>query len=50
VSIAEVERLWERFQQLGCNADGELTDATINKAEYSQDIFMKNVILLVELK
>ncbi|WAQ97327.1 hypothetical protein MAR_030017 [Mya arenaria] len=44
LSIAEVERLWVRFQQLGCNPDGELTDSTIMKADYSQDVFMKNIL------
>lgn len=43
MSIAEVERMWVRFQQIGCNADGELTEQSINKSEYSQDIFVKNV-------
>ena len=43
VSIAEVERLWIRFQQLGCNKDGELTDDAIRKSEYNQDVFMRNV-------
>ena len=38
-----MERLWVRFQQLGCNADGELTDQTITKSEFNTDIFMKNV-------
>lgn len=45
LSIAEVERLWVRFQQLGCNPDsGELTEAALNKSDYSQDVFMKNIL------
>ncbi|XP_053392830.1 uncharacterized protein LOC123564227 isoform X2 [Mercenaria mercenaria] len=44
LSIAEVERLWVRFQQLGCNKDGELTDEAIRKSEYNQDVFMRNIL------
>ena len=43
VSIAEVERLWVRFQQMGCNDDGDLTEETIKKSSYSGDVFMRNV-------
>lgn len=44
LSIAEVERLWIRFQQLGCNKDGELTDDAIRKSEYNTDVFMRNIL------
>ena len=43
VSIAEVERLWLRFQQMGCNDDGVLTPDVINTPALSADVFMKNV-------
>lgn len=44
LSIAEVERLWIRFQQLGCNKDGELTDEAIRKSEFNSDVFMRNIL------
>ena len=43
VSIAEVERLWLRFQQMGCNSDGILTADVINGPSLAADVFMKNV-------
>ena len=43
VSIAEVERLWVRFQQMGCNDDGDLTEDAMKKASYNSDVFMRNV-------
>jgi hypothetical protein len=43
VSIAEVERLWLRFQQMGCNKDGVLTAAVLGSPVLSGDVFMKNV-------
>ena len=43
VSVVEVERLWQRFQQLGCNADGVLEMGALNRPPASTDIFAKNV-------
>ena len=47
VSIAEVERLWVRFQQLGCNNDGVLTEDAMKKSSYANDIFMRNASIYV---
>ncbi|KAK7113198.1 uncharacterized protein [Littorina saxatilis] len=44
LSIAEVERLWLRFQQMGCNADGVLKPEAINTPALSSDVFMKNIM------
>ena len=47
VAIVEVERLWLRFQQLGCNSDGVLQAADVNKSTITKDIFAKNVSINV---
>jgi len=44
LSIAEVERLWLRFQQLGCNQDGILTSETLSTPKLSSDVFVKNIL------
>ena len=43
VSIAEVERLWKRFQQLGCNVSGMLTEDKLKRPELQSDAFVRNV-------
>jgi len=43
VAIVEVERLWYRFQQLGCNEDGVLKSDVLTKPPASTDVFAKNV-------
>ena len=43
VSIAEVERLWMRFQQIGCNHDGILTPEAVTKSALPNDMLTKNV-------
>jgi len=43
VSIAETERLWLRFQQLGCNKDGEITEAVAQSSQIHTDAFARNV-------
>ncbi|KAK2152737.1 hypothetical protein LSH36_320g04000 [Paralvinella palmiformis] len=44
LSIVEVERLWKRFQQLGCNTHGELATSDFQKHEIASDIFAKNIL------
>jgi len=44
LSIAEVERLWLRFQQLGCNQDGILTPDTLSTVKLTSDVFVKNIL------
>ena len=44
VAIVEVERLWFRFHQLGCNEEGILTAEIFRDPVIAQDVFMKNVI------
>ncbi len=41
VTVVEVERLWLRFQQLGCNEQGLLTLDAITRPPISNDIFIK---------
>jgi len=43
VAIVEVDRLWIRFQQLGCNANGVLDREVLRRPPASSDIFAKNV-------
>ena len=43
VSIAEVERLWLRFQQLGANKDGNLSSDVLSSPKLTTDVFVKNV-------
>uniref|UniRef100_A0A2C9M209 Death domain-containing protein n=1 Tax=Biomphalaria glabrata TaxID=6526 RepID=A0A2C9M209_BIOGL len=44
LSIAEVERLWLRFQQMGANQDGLLTQETLAVSKLSNDVFIKNIL------
>jgi hypothetical protein len=44
VAVVEVQRLWSRFKQLGCDKKGYLQKKVIDSGELSQDVFMKNVI------
>ncbi|XP_033747001.1 uncharacterized protein LOC117332222 [Pecten maximus] len=44
LSIAETERLWLRFQQLGCNKDGVITEELAAKMSVSSDAFSRNIM------
>ncbi|BFZ02870.1 hypothetical protein BsWGS_05908 [Bradybaena similaris] len=44
LSIAEVERLWLRFQQMGANQDGVLTPEALTSQKLSTDVFTKNIL------
>lgn len=44
LSIAEVERLWFRFQQLGCNQDGEILEADLQSLPIQDDAFARNIV------
>uniref|UniRef100_A0A0B6ZKR0 Death domain-containing protein n=1 Tax=Arion vulgaris TaxID=1028688 RepID=A0A0B6ZKR0_9EUPU len=44
LSIAEVERLWLRFQQMGANQDGILTQEVLVSPKLSADVFTKNIL------
>ncbi|XP_060074865.1 THO complex subunit 1-like [Ylistrum balloti] len=44
LSIAETERLWLRFQQLGCNKDGVITEDLATKMSISNDAFSRNLM------
>ncbi|KAK7506169.1 hypothetical protein BaRGS_00002281 [Batillaria attramentaria] len=44
LSIAEVERLWLRFQQMGCNQDGVLTTEAMMSPSLTSDVFVKNIL------
>lgn len=43
VSIAEVERLWFRFQQLGCDENGEILEDDLQSLSIQDDAFSRNV-------
>ncbi|XP_033736682.1 uncharacterized protein LOC117324948 [Pecten maximus] len=42
LSIAETERLWFRFRQLGCNKDGVITESIVQTIK--QDAFAKGIL------
>lgn len=44
LSIAEVERLWFRFQQLGCNENGEIPEADLQSLAIQDDAFSRNIL------
>nr|XP_022313103.1 uncharacterized protein LOC111118094 isoform X3 [Crassostrea virginica] len=44
LSIAEVERLWLRFKQLGCSEKGELSDEALAQHSTYQDAFSRNIM------
>lgn len=44
LSIAEVERLWYRFQQLGCNENGEIPEADLQSLPIQDDAFSRNIL------
>ncbi|XP_050393569.1 uncharacterized protein LOC126811742 [Patella vulgata] len=44
LTIAEVERLWLRFQQLGCNQHGILTAETLKDPKLNEDAFTRNIL------
>lgn len=50
LSIAETERLWLRFQQLGCNEDGEITETIAAKLAIQNDAFARNIIKMFTSK
>ena len=43
VAVVEVERLWHRFQILGCDEDGTLPPEALLRPPASEDILVKNV-------
>ncbi|XP_041364711.1 uncharacterized protein LOC121380045 isoform X2 [Gigantopelta aegis] len=44
MSIAEVERLWMRFQQLGCNREGVITEIVLKtEPQIKNDAFVRNI-------
>ncbi|KAK3090447.1 hypothetical protein FSP39_011944 [Pinctada imbricata] len=45
LSIAEVERLWLRFRQLGSDENGELTESVLKGSPIWQDAFSRNVLM-----
>ena len=49
VSIAEVERLWLRFEQMGASKDGLLTPQVLASPALSSDVFVKNVSIFFYL-
>ncbi|PAA80817.1 hypothetical protein BOX15_Mlig001396g1 [Macrostomum lignano] len=45
LSVVEVERLWLRFQQLGCTSEGLITNDVLRKRSiYSEDTFLRKFI------
>jgi Ca2+-binding EF-hand superfamily protein len=44
LTIPEVERLWCRFQQLGCNEDGVLEVEVLKRPPASSDVFARNIL------
>jgi len=44
LALVEVERLWKRFQQLGCDSSGALGPDVLTRSPASNDVFAKNVL------
>lgn len=44
LAVVEVERLWIRFKQLSPDKNGNIPQKTLDKGEFSQDVFIKNII------
>ena len=47
VNLVEVDRLWLRFRQLGCDANGMLSSSVFDTDPALDDILTKNVCLCV---
>ncbi|KAL3876256.1 hypothetical protein ACJMK2_034124 [Sinanodonta woodiana] len=46
LSIAEVERLWVRFKQLGADTkEGVITEAILKASPVQNDVFMRNILV-----
>lgn len=45
LNLAEVDRLWLRFKQLGCSDNGELTEEKLSKHPVYQDAFSRRIIM-----
>ncbi|XP_013409735.1 uncharacterized protein LOC106173230 [Lingula anatina] len=46
VTMVEVERLWLRFQQMGCDENGILSEETVkNNPKFKDDVFVRNVLV-----
>ncbi|ESO84756.1 hypothetical protein LOTGIDRAFT_236111 [Lottia gigantea] len=50
LTIAEVERLWLRFQQLGCTSNGILTSDTLKEPKLNDDAFIRNFLRTFKCK
>lgn len=45
VAVVEVQRMWHRFRQLGCDKKGYLSKKMIESDDISNDVFLKNVFI-----
>lgn len=43
MAVVEVERMWFKFRQLGADKNGFLPAKVVEKGDFNQDIFVKNV-------
>lgn len=46
MAVVEVQRLWTRFNQFGCDRNGNLPKRSLDRGELVQDAFVKNVKFL----
>ncbi len=49
MAVVEVQRFWSRFKQLGCDKNANLPKKVLEKGELSQDAFVKNVSILIQI-
>lgn len=47
MAIVEVDRLWLRFQQLGCNEDGVLELEVLERPPASNNVFAKHASISI---
>ena len=43
MATPEVQRIWNRFKQMGCDKNGVLPLTALDKDEVGSDVFVQNV-------
>jgi hypothetical protein len=49
VAVVEVQRFWARFEQLGCDQNGNLPMKAIKKSDLGEDTFINIVNIFSNL-
>lgn len=43
MAVVEVQRYWMRFKQLGCDRNGFISSAGLEKGDLNSDVIIRNV-------